>query len=95
MKRLLAVLALIVVLAAPGRADAALVREAGRACAFGAAVLAVTTYIGMTPALATGPLTLPFTVPSVIAANAIIGCGITATGSVAASVFGWLYDAIF
>jgi hypothetical protein len=94
-KRLLVALTLVFVLAAPGHAEAALVRDAGRSCAFGGAILAATTYLGLTPALETAGLALPIAVPSVIAANAIIGCGLSATGSVAASVFSWIYDSIF
>jgi hypothetical protein len=95
MRRLLLVLALAFAVTLPVSADAALIRDAGRSCVFGAALLATTTYLGITPLLATGPLTLPFTVNSVIGSNAIIGCGITAAASVAVSVFTWVYDTIF
>ncbi len=97
MKRLLLSLILITSLFLPAmNADAGVVRDAGRSCVFGAALLATTTYLGMTPTLlATGALALPVAVQSVTASNAIIGCGVTAAASVAASLFTSLYDAIF
>ncbi len=95
MKRLVVALALVITLAQPAKAEAAtsLMRNAIQSCGFGAAALAATTYYGLTPALATGTLTLPVT--EAIAANAIIGCGIGAVGATSATVLGWIYDVIF
>ncbi len=97
MKRLLLALVLLASVALPMTAEATgVVRDAGRSCVFGAAVLATTTYLGLTPALlATGSLTLPFAVQSVTASNAIVGCGVAAAASTAASLFTAIYDAIF
>ena len=95
MKRLLLLLVFVSSITLPMAADAGLIRDAGRSCVFGAALLATTTYLGLTPALlATGPITLPFTVQSVTASNAIVGCGVTAAAATAASVFTWLYDSL-
>ena len=95
MKRVLIALALVLALALPAKpADAApLMRNVITSCAFGAGMLAATTYAGLTPALSTGTLILPVT--EVIAANALIGCTIGAAGAVSATVIGWVYDAIF
>jgi len=80
----------------PLSAEAGLIRDAGRSCVFGAALLATTTYLGLTPSLlTTGPIQLPFVLPSVTASNAVVGCGVTAAASTAASVFTWFYDALF
>ena len=96
MKRFLIALVLMTSVALPMSADAGIVRDAGRSCVFGAALLATTTYLGLTPTLlATGTLTLPFAVQSVTASNAIVGCGVTAAAATAASLFTSLYDAIF
>jgi len=95
MKRVLIALALVFALAAPAKAAEAapLMRNVITSCAFGAGMLAATTYAGLTPALATGAMALPVT--EVIAANALIGCGIGAAGAVSATVVGWVYDVIF
>lgn len=96
MKRILFVLALVFAMAAtPAKvAEAApLMRNVVTSCAFGAGMLAATTYAGLTPALSAPGLTLPVT--EVIAANALIGCGIGAAGAVTATVVGWVYDVIF
>lgn len=85
---------LVLALTAPvDFAHAALMRNVVESCAFSASVLASTTYLGLTPALSSGVLTLPAT--EVIAANAIIGCGIGAVGATAATVTGWIYDILF
>lgn len=76
-----------------GFAEASLMRNIVQSCAFGAGVLATTTYAGLTPALATGVLTVP--AGEVIAANAIIGCGVGAAGATAATLATWVYDLIF
>ena len=96
MKRLLVALVLVIACAMPSAkaAEAApLMRNLLTSCAFGAGVFAATTYYGLTPALATGSLVLPVT--EVVAANAIIGCGIGAAGAATSSVVGWVYDLIF
>jgi hypothetical protein len=94
MKKTLTYATLALALAAPVRAaDASLMRNVFQSCAFGAGALAATTYVGLTPALATGMLTVPVT--EVIAANAVVGCGVGAVGAAAATVTGWIYDAIF
>ena len=95
MKRVVIALGLMVALAVPANAEAgtSLMRNVIQSCGFGAAALAATTYVGLTPALATGTLTLPVT--EAIAANALIGCGIGAVGATSASVLGWVYDVIF
>ncbi len=96
MKRLLVALVLVIACAVPPAkaAEAApLMRNVMQSCAFGAGVFAATTYYGLTPALATGSLALPVT--EVVAANAIIGCGVGVAGATASSVVGWFYDLIF
>ncbi|CAK0772978.1 conserved membrane hypothetical protein [Gammaproteobacteria bacterium] len=96
MKRSLLALVLVSSVTLPMTADAGLIRDAGRSCVFGAALLATTTYLGLTPALlATGPLSLPVAIQSTTASNAVVGCGVTAAASTAASVFTWIYDSIF
>lgn len=93
MKRSLLYATLVFTLAAPVQfTDAALMRNAFQSCAFGAGAMAGTTYMGLTPALGTG-LALP--VSEVIAANALIGCGIGVAGATAATLTGWLYDILF
>lgn len=85
---------LVLALSAPVHvAHAALMRNVFESCAFGAGALASTTYFGLTPALSSGVLTIPAS--EVIAANAVIGCGIGAVGATAATVTGWLYDSLF
>jgi len=74
-------------------ADAALMRNVVQSCAFGAGVLATTTYTGLTPALTTGALALPAS--EAIAASAMVGCGVGAVGATAATVVTWIYDLIF
>ena len=95
MKRLLIALALVFALAMPAKAAEAapLMRNVITSCAFGAGMLAATTYAGLTPALSTGALIVPVT--EAIAANALIGCTIGAAGAVTATVVGWVYDVIF
>ena len=95
MKRVLIALTLVIALTCPAKqADAApLMRNVITSCAFGAGMLAATTHYGLTPALATSALPLPVT--EVLAANALIGCGIGVAGAVSATVVGWVYDAIF
>ncbi len=95
MKRILIALAMLFALALPpASADAApLMRNAFQSCAFGAGTLAATTYIGLTPLLSAPGLAVP--VANVIAANAIIGCGMGVAGATAATVVGWIYDVIF
>jgi len=98
MKRVLLSLILVssVTLTLPMNADAGVIRDAGRSCVFGAALLATTTYLGLTPSLlSTGPFTLPVVLRSTTASNAVVGCGVTAAASTAASVFTWLYDSVF
>ena len=95
MKKTLLLATLALTLSTPLQfADAALMRNAFQSCAFGAGVMASTTYMGLTPALSTGGLVaLPVT--EVIAANALIGCGIGVAGATAATLTGWLYDLLF
>jgi hypothetical protein len=98
MKRLLLAVVLISSFTLPLTAEAGLIRDAGRSCVFGAALLATTTYFGLTPTLlARGPASAlriaSFSSP--IASNAVVGCGVTAAASTAASVFTWLYDSLF
>ncbi|CAK0777193.1 conserved membrane hypothetical protein [Gammaproteobacteria bacterium] len=94
MKRTLLSAALILTLTTPIQfADAALMRNAFQSCAFGAGAMASTTYLGLTPALSTTLVALPVT--EVIAANALIGCGIGVAGATAATLTGWLYDVLF
>jgi hypothetical protein len=96
MKRILLALILVSSVTLPMNAHAGLIRDAGRSCVFGAALIATTTYLGLTPGLlSTGPVTLPFRLQSVTASNAVVGCGVTAAASTAASVFTWLYDSLF
>jgi hypothetical protein len=96
MKRLLLVMVLISSVTLPMTAEAGLVRDAGRSCVFGAAILATTTYLGLTPSvLATGPVSMPLTFQSVTASNAVVGCGVSAAAAAASSVFTWLYDSLF
>jgi len=94
MKKALTHLTLVLVLVAPMRfADAALMRNIFQSCAFGAGVMAATTYIGLAPEIHTGVLAVPAT--EVIITNALIGCGIGAAGATAATLTGWIYDSIF
>ena len=96
MKKLLVALVLVIAFAMPSAkaAEAApLMRNVLQSCAFGAGVFAATTYYGLTPALATGSLAMPVT--GVIAANALIGCGVGVAGAATSSVVGWFYDLIF
>jgi hypothetical protein len=94
MKKALTHLILVLTLVVPARfADAALMRNIFQSCAFGAGVMAATTYIGLAPELNTGMLAVPAT--EVIITNALIGCGIGAAGATAATLTGWIYDAIF
>jgi len=94
MKKALTHLILVLTLVIPARfADAALMRNIFQSCAFGAGVMAATTYIGLAPELNTGMLAVPAT--EVIITNALIGCGIGAAGATAATLTGWIYDAIF
>lgn len=96
MKRLILAMILISSATVSMNAEAGLIREAGRSCVFGAALLATTTYLGLTPSLlTTGPIKIPITFESVTASNAVVGCGVTAAASTAASVFTWLYDSLF
>jgi hypothetical protein len=96
MKRLLLVLILASSMTLPMTAEAGIIRDAGRSCVFGAALLATSTYLGLTPRLlSTGPLALPFTLQSATASNALVGCGMIATASTVASVFTVFYDALF
>lgn len=74
-------------------ADATLARNLVESCAFGAGVLATTTYAGLTPALSSGLFTVP--AGEVIAANALIGCGVGMAGATAATFTGWVYDLLF
>jgi len=92
---MLALALLVMVAAAPAREAEAgpLMRNAVQSCAFGAGTLAAATYAGLLPALSTGAFTLPVT--EVIAANAVIGCGVGVVGSVSASFATWIYDSIF
>lgn len=94
MKRVLPYFIFALVLLAPPRlTDAALMRNVFQSCAFGAGVMAATTYIGLAPELNTGVLAVP--VSEIIFANALIGCGIGAAGATAATLTGWLYDSLF
>jgi hypothetical protein len=94
MKKALTYLILILTLIAPVRfTNAALVRNVLQSCAFGAGVMAATTYIGLAPGLNTGVLAVPAS--EVIVANAMLGCGIGAAGATAATLAGWIYDFIF
>lgn len=92
-----AVLALVVLLgclAMPFRpAEAALARNVGSSCAFGAGVLAAATYLEATPVLVSGAL--PLAAGSALLANALVGCGVSAAGAVASTVFYWVYDSLF
>lgn len=85
---------LILTLIAPvGSTQAALMRNVFQSCAFGAGVLATTTYVSLMPEISTGVLALPAS--EVILTNAILGCGIGAIGATAATMAGWFYDIIF
>jgi hypothetical protein len=94
MKKALLHLMLIFALTAPVEfANAGLIRNVVQSCAFGAGVMAATTYVGLAPELSTGVLAVP--VSEIIVTNAILGCGIGAAGATAATVVGWFYDIIF
>jgi hypothetical protein len=93
MKRaLLALFMLSCVVAAPVRTAQAepLLRSVVVSCAFGASTLAAATYAQLVPALATPVLTVPAT--EVIAANAMVGCGLGVAGAVSANLIAKLYD---
>jgi hypothetical protein len=94
MNKVLPLLLLILTLVVPvHNADAALMRNVIQSCAFGAGVMAATTYIGLVPRLNAPILALP--AAEVIATNAMIGCGIGAAGATAATLAGWVYDILF
>jgi hypothetical protein len=94
MKKTWIYLILTLALVAPAQStEAALMRNVVQSCAFGAGVMAATTYMGLSPALNAVVFAVPAT--DVIIANAIIGCGIGAAGATAATLTGWFYDAIF
>ncbi len=92
-KALLYILLTFALIAPVEQADAKLMRNVIQSCAFGAGIMAATTYMGLTPELSTGLLAIPFS--EVMITNAIVGCGIGAAGATAATVVGWFYDIIF
>lgn len=93
-KRVVLNLSLLMILIAPvNSANAAFMRNIFQACAFGAGIMATTTYVTLVPELSTGVLALP--VSEVILTNAILGCSIGVVGTTAAAMAGWFYDSIF
>ena len=66
-----------------------LIGNATEACVLGAVAFGTATYVGWLPALASGVLTVQ--ISQVVAANALIGCGVGFAGVVAAS----LIDRVF
>ena len=85
---------LVLLLLAPvSFADAALMRNVVQSCAFGAGVMAAATYIGLASEINTGVLAVPAS--EVILTNAAFGCGVGAVGATAATLVGWIYNAIF
>jgi hypothetical protein len=75
------------------QARAGMLRDALTSCAFGGGAFAALTWYYVGPAAAAGaPAVL---VAEVVAANAALGCGVAAVGSVSAGIIGGLYDAIF
>ena len=77
----------------PHKSEAGVLREAGRGCLMGGTVLAVTTYIGITPALIYPAGTLAGS--TILANNSLIGCGIFAAGMAAGSIWETIYDFFF
>ena len=95
MKRMLLAAAVVATVAgAPfQRAEAGLLRDALTSCAFGGGAFAALTWYYVAPAAASGALAVP--AAEIVAANAALGCGVAAVGSVSAGIIGGLYDAIF
>jgi hypothetical protein len=92
MKRFPLALAILLALALPVRNAKAdtLIGNAAIACALGAGTLAASTYVGWVPALASGVLLAPLS--GVVAANALIGCGIGFVGVISATLVGRVVD---
>jgi hypothetical protein len=91
MKKLLLALALVLATTGTGRASD-LVRESGRACAFGGAVMGISSALVLYPAIAAGATGLP--VGPLIIGNTVFGCSVAALGAAAAWGFSWLYDQV-
>lgn len=102
MKKALIILALFLATAGAGsvRAEPArsedvdMLKYAGQACAFGGAVLGVSSLLVLYPALA-GGAAANVPVVSLVVGNSLFGCGIAAVGSLAARGFSLVYDALF
>ena len=91
MKRLLLALAMLFVFALPIRNAEAdtLIGNATEACVLGAVAFGTATYVGWLPALTSGVLTVQ--ISQIVAANALIGCGVGFAGVITAS----LIDRVF
>ncbi|CAK0761552.1 conserved membrane hypothetical protein [uncultured Gammaproteobacteria bacterium] len=98
MKKLFATLAVLAMLSATAPAQAGpLMRDVGQGCAFGAAVLAATTFMGLTAvAMSAGPgaVVMPRATTALVN-NSLLGCGLGVVGSFAGKVMGGLYDILF
>lgn len=70
-----------------------MLKGAGQACAFGGAVLGVSSLLVLYPALAGGAGNVP--VVSIVLGNTLFGCGIAAVGALAARGFTVVYDNFF
>ena len=92
MRRLAMVAALLLMTASPAFAQQDGVRETGRACVFGGAVLGISSLLVLYPAIAAAETALPAT--SLVLGNTVFGCGIAALGAIAASTFSWVYDGV-
>jgi len=92
MKRLMMGLAVLLLTAAPALAQQDGLRETGRACVFGGAVLGISSLLVLAPAVAAAETALPAT--SLVLGNTVFGCGIAALGALAASTFTWVYDGV-
>ena len=86
MKRLLLTLAMLFVFALPIRNAEAdtLIGNATEACILGGVAFGTATYVGWLPALASGVLTVQ--ISQVVAANALIGCGVGFVGVLTANL---------
>ena len=100
MRRLLLVLAIVLaagmspVQAQPQQANEDLIRQGVQACAFGGAVLGVTSLLVLYPAIMGGGVTnVPLT--QIVLGNTLFGCGIAAVGAAAARGVSFVYDNVF
>lgn len=93
MRKLMLVLAVLVVSTGTARADEDFWRDSGRACVFGGAVLGISAALILYPAIVSGATTMPAS--TMIIGNTLFGCGIASLGALASYSFGIVYDQLF